>query len=333
MTRKYSKVIGCGGIGKGLIFHSVDNETLGRNESRLVTLSKAKDYCKLQLVFFYTAQLLSGNAKVYPIGAVGNDSIGDVLLNLMNRQGMVTDYIEKVNDYPTMLSVCLQYPEKEGCNISASNSAAGEVSPRYIRKTLGSIGVNEDSILVAVPEVRIESRVKFLREGKEKGAFCAASIPVSEAHEFEQAGVYELCDLIAVNQDEARAICGSGLSGEGLFIKTCEYLCNWNKDIQLVVTEGADGAWCGNSQFREYLKPYPANVVNTTGAGDAFLGATIGMISQGFPLIHSGREEFPYTATQVAAVCSGIAIGLEDSIPKSLDKEEVFSRLKQYIQA
>ena len=202
-----------------------------------------------------------------------------------------------------------------------------------LSKTLESIGVNEDSILVAVPEVRIDSRVTFLREGKEKGAFCAASIPVSEAHEFEQAGVYELCDLIAVNQDEARAICGSGLSGEGLFIKTCEYLCNWNKDIQLVVTEGADGAWCGNSQFREYLKPYPANVVNTTGAGDAFLGATIGMISQGFPLIHSGREEFPYTATQVAAVCSGIAIGLEDSIPKSLDKEEVFSRLKQYIQA
>ena len=55
MSLKYNKVLGIGGIGVGMLFHTDINETLGRSESRLVELSEAKDYCKLHIVFHYIA--------------------------------------------------------------------------------------------------------------------------------------------------------------------------------------------------------------------------------------------------------------------------------------
>lgn len=47
MNLKIKKVIGCGGIGKGLLFHSPNNETLGRSESRLVTIRTDCHYLRV----------------------------------------------------------------------------------------------------------------------------------------------------------------------------------------------------------------------------------------------------------------------------------------------
>ena len=129
MNLKIKKVIGCGGIGKGLLFHSPNNETLGRSESRLVTISNAKDYCKQQIVFYYIAELLKGKCEVIPVGAVGDDNIGTELVDIMLRQGMDVRYIKQISGTSTMLSICLQYPDKEGCNFTAQNNAAEYVKP------------------------------------------------------------------------------------------------------------------------------------------------------------------------------------------------------------
>ena len=97
MNLKIKKVVGCGGIGKGLLFHSPNNETLGRSESRLVTISNAKDYCKQQIVFYYITELLKGKCEVIPVGAVGDDNIGTELVDIMLRQGMDVRYIKQIS--------------------------------------------------------------------------------------------------------------------------------------------------------------------------------------------------------------------------------------------
>ena len=331
MNIKYNKIVGCGGIGKGLIFHTDKNSTLGRNESRLVELSQAKDYCKLQLVFFYIAQFLAGKEiSVIPVGAVGPDALGKELIDLMKHQGMDTAHIEISKNLPTMLSVCLQYPDKEGGNITAANSAAGEVTPEYVKEVLEKIQVDDKAILVAVPEVNLESRFTFLLEGKKRKAFCAASVPAAEADDFEKSEIYSCCDLISVNEEEARAMCGLDLSGKELFLETCKYLSRWNNNMLLCVTEGKKGAWCGDLTCAEHIAPYPCRVINTTGAGDAFLGSVIAMLAEGIPFIHSADDNnSDYTATGIASACSSMAIELGDSIPESLSFDDVLARYRQ----
>lgn len=331
MRAPYNKVIGCGGIGKGLLFHSQLNETLGRSESRLVQLSSARDYCKLQIVFYYIAMLLADKAAVYPIGAVGDDSVGEELVSLMKRQGMCTDYIVKNRELPTMMSICLQYPDKEGCNFTASNSAGGEVTPEWICRVVQEIGVDSRTMVVAVPEIRIESRVELMRLGKRMGGFCAISIPAGEAREFERENVYSDCDLVSVNEEEAGMMSSSVLAGESLARETLIYLQNWNRNVKLCMTMGAAGAWCGQGDRLEYVAPYPARTVNTTGAGDAFLGALVSGLALGMPFWGCGEEKKALcTAPELAAVCSGLAVESADSIPEEITKDYIVQQLAKH---
>ena len=133
----FSKVIGTGGIGTGLLFITEDDRTLGRNESRLVRQSKARDYCKQHIVLYYTSVLLKSHTPVYPIGSIGKDAWGDSLLREMKQYGINVDYVTQDDQLPTTISFCLQYPSKDGCNMTASNGASGGVTPQTIRTAYG----------------------------------------------------------------------------------------------------------------------------------------------------------------------------------------------------
>ncbi len=332
--KKINKVIGCGGVGKGLLFHSTVNETLGRSESRLVTLSPARDYCKQQIVFYYIAAFLKGKAEVFPIGAVGEDSLGEELIAQMKVQGMNVHCMKKIKGSPTMLSICLQYPDKEGCNFTAENSAAGEVTPEFIEAALEEIGIDENSCLIAVPEVRIESRICMLKKGKERGAVCVLSVPASEAEEFERSGIYSACDLVAVNEEEARAMTGNPESGRSLAKDLLEYLQKWNPGVAVCVTLGKMGAYCGKRDRIEFVPAFPAEAVNTTGAGDAFLGALVSGLVLGLPFL-KGYEDKQFgetklfSAPELASVCAGMAVEEEDSIAENVNLFSVCKKIEE----
>ncbi len=333
-TMEITKVVGCGGIGKGLLFISPVNETLGRSESRLVVQSDAKDYCKQQIVFYYISLFLKDKASVYPIGAVGNDSWGEEILRQMKKQGMHMDCVKKVAA-PTMLSICLQYPDKEGCNFTAQNSAAGEVSPEFIEDAMEKIGVDSHTCLVAIPEISVESRSHMLELGKRKGAICVLSVPAAEAKEFEKAGTYAFCDLIAVNEEEAKAMTGSEKTGKELTAELLSYLQNWQQDIRVCVTFGKKGACLGEGSKIEAVQAFPAKTVNTTGAGDAFLGTLVSGLILGLPFFKE-REDETFggnelrTAPELAALCAGLAVESEDSIPEHITVPYIRAMIKEH---
>ena len=208
---EFEKIVGTGGIGIGMLFHSDKMETLGRSESRSVTLSNAKDYCKQQIVFYYLSTFTNGTAQVFPIGFVGNDVQGRNIIAEMEREGMDVSYVGICPDEATMISICLQYPDKEGCNFTAVNNATIHVTAEYVQLCMEKIGIDKKTIVAAIPEVSIESRVAMLRLGKEKGGFNVLSVPVAEANEFLRLNIFTGCDLLAVNEEEGQAILGRNL--------------------------------------------------------------------------------------------------------------------------
>ena len=331
---KYNKIIGTGGIGKGILFLSDKMEILGRSESRLVTLSPAKDYCKQQIVFYYIAALLQQDASIYPIGFVGNDENGRAIKQEMQRQGMNVEYIGISKENPTTLSICIQYPDKETCNITAQNSASGEVTPQVIRETMHTIGIDSRTIACAVPEVSVDSRVEMLKAAKEEGAFCVLSIAAAEAEEFAQKEVYTYCDLLSVNQEEAQAIARSKEDTETLIYMLGERLRKENPDISIIMTCGKEGAYSWQNGKTEQIPVLPGNAVNTTGAGDAFIGGTIAGLAKGLPLQKGvsdkkfGESELR-TAVEVGTLCAGMAVECEDSIALSVTKNTLLSFIKE----
>lgn len=330
---KYNKIVGTGGIGVGMLFHSEAMETLGRSESRMVVLSDAKDFCKQHIVFYYVSVLVKNFSEVFPIGFVGNDVNGRNLLAEMQREGMNTRYVGMCQDKPTMLSICLQYPDKEGCNFTAKNNASAYVTPEYVGDCLNQIEINDKTIMAVIPEVSPESRIEMLKKGRKCRSYNVLSVPAAEARLF--ADVFPLVDLLAVNEEEAQAILQYDLRGEALAAALYRQLSKENPTIQLIVTCGRSGAYSAAGENVEFIPPLPGKAINTTGAGDAFLGGTIAGIASGLPL-QKGRSDQYFGATalesaaELGALCAGMAVETEDSIAFDVTPDTIRSRVSAY---
>lgn len=327
--RNIRQIIGTGGIGKGLFFLSHENEALGHNESRMAELSDAKDYCKLHIVFHYLSSLLAPKVEVIPIGKVGRDENGALCKEQMKSAGMNTDWIEESNEHPTMLSICIQYPDKSGCNITSDNSACQEVDSQYILKTVKELKVDEDTVVVALPEVPLDSRIELLNYGKEQGAFCVASCGTAEIKEFVRLEGPGKCDLIALNQEETAALAGmeavtdldEAKAAANKILKEYPHLYLW-------LTVGARGSLLASN---EKMIPYPTlpeiKVKNTGGAGDASLAGLLTGYCLGLPFWEEQSDtRTGYTAGELAVLLAGMSVESVDSINLEINWEKVEDR-------
>ena len=273
-----NKVFGTGGIGTGIFFNLEGNRTMGREETRLGFLTDNKDYCKAHIILHYIS-MLTENIDVYAIGMVGNDEHGNKLITEMESAGIDTRYIEKTNEAPTMLAICYQYPDGAGGNITPSNSACNLVTPEYIKQCTKKIDKN--SLVLAAPEVSLESRIELLKIGKNKDAFTVSSFLAEEALEFEQAGGFDLSDMISINATETEAVSNLGQDS------AAEKILKHNPNIILIMTSGSKDIRLYHNNTCVQIPCIKEKVVSTAGAGDALLGGTIAALIKGDDIIQA----------------------------------------------
>jgi len=253
----YTRVIGTGGIGSGMFFKLEGNHTLGRNESRSGDILPFKDYCKLHIISHYIAVLLGsktdGSFQVIPIGKVGNDETGRRMYEEMKQSGMVMEYVRTIQDESTLFSVCFQYPDSTGGNITTASSASSKVLPEDIDNFFKDLGKQtEKELILAAPEVPVATRIKLLEYGRLRGSYNTASLLSGEVSEFGQLNGFKLIDLLAVNIDEACSIAGisdQSIETEIIIQKTLKVLYGVNPDMTVIITAGPKGSYCCQKNF------------------------------------------------------------------------------------
>lgn len=119
--------------------------------------------------------------------------------------------------------------------------------------------------------------------------------------------------------------------GKTLAEAALRYVQKWKADMLLCVTVGKAGAYCGQGEKLEFVMPYPAETVNTTGAGDAFFGAMLSGLALGLPFFGNENEgqKRCHSAPQLAAVCAGLAVESPDSIPEEITKAYILGKLEE----
>lgn len=288
----YTNIIGTGGIGSGIFFSLAGDHTLGRNESRAATLQPYRDFCKQHIILHYITVLLGaspgGPFRVFPIGAVGNDETGKKLLQEMEQTGMDIQHIHISEVHSTLFSVCFQYPDKSGGNITTDNSASGSVSPEYIDRFFASFdGPGKRELILAAPEVPVEARIKLLQYGRKRNSFNVAAVLSAEAEQFRRMRGFEMTDLLSVNMDEARSIAkirDENTPGKTVVNACVESLLSVNPRIAVLITDGKNGSYCYAGDSLEQIPAFKTTAVSTAGAGDAFLAGTIAGLCCGLPL-------------------------------------------------
>jgi len=290
----YQRVLGIGGVGTGIFFSLEGNDTLGRSESRPGQLLDVRDYCKLHIVSHYIAKLLSARPSgspfhVVPIAKVGNDAAGRDMLRAMREVGMDTHFVQSISGQPTLFSVCFQYPDGTGGNITTSNSAAAALCDHDLAAPMKL--ARSGSIALCLPEVPMRVRERFLVLAKAAGAFCAASFVSSELRHVRDSGMIKTLDLLAVNENEAAELIGCPITfadPQSLVDRCLSFLRDSCPSLQLVVTGGAGGAYAFASRVFNYCAAPNVEVVSTAGAGDALLGALIAAVAAGIPVTKAG---------------------------------------------
>jgi sugar/nucleoside kinase (ribokinase family) len=311
----FKGIIGTGGIGSGKFFVLNGDHTLGREESRSGHFLDINDYCKQHIILHYIKVLLGRYFEVIPVGKVGNDDIGQVLINEMHENGFEMKWIGKEPQVSTLFSFCFYYPDGSGGNLTIDNSASSKVDAGYIENAIPEIKkLGQKGIIMAAPEVPFASRKRLIELGKDYGLFCSASFTTGEMDEVLNSDIIDKIDLLAINSEEAAAI--AGIKGDPTDVFTAmnlalRKLSVRNKSIMVSVTAGKDGSWCWDGAN---LKRFPAvkvNPVSTAGAGDAFFSGIISGLALGLPL---------FEAQQLATLVAGLSVCSPHTINKDINR-------------
>lgn len=320
---RFDHIIGTGGIGSGIFFALYGHHTLGRNESRMAALLPYRDFCKQHIILHYVAVLLGarpgGDFRVFPIGKVGDDETGAALVRRMQEAGMDTAHVGTSGN-STLFSVCYQYPDHTGGNITTGNSASSEVTEeeinRFFRESDPGAG---REIVLAAPEVPVPTRIKLLEYGRQRGSFNVASVLSSETAAFRQLRGFELADLLALNIDEAGSIANTGhpsASGGDIAAACVKVLTQINPGISLLVTDGGNGSYCYTGNRLTFTPALNVPVKSTAGAGDTFLAGVLAGLCCGLPLPG---------AVELGTLLAALAVTSHDTIHPDADARTLYA--------
>ncbi len=241
----FRRLVGVGGIGTGMFLAVEGDTTIGRTESRPGHLLDVRDYCKLHTVTHHVAVLLGARPDgdpfhVVPIGVVGDDEAGARMRAEMRSAGMDVSRVRTLRERPTLFSVCFQYPDGDGGNVTTADSAASALAVADVDAAGGLL--DGRTIALAQPEVPLEPRRRLLELAGERGALRAASFQSLELDDARAEGLFGLLDLVALNAHEASAIAGAELDLErpDAFLDACAAAF---PAATVVVTAGAAGAF------------------------------------------------------------------------------------------
>ena len=117
--------------------------------------------------------------------------------------------------------------------------------------------------------------------------------------------------VLFVNQLE-----GEELTGSNHAERIAGHLLNHYPDMTVVVTRGADGAYCGSAQAAIAVEGIAVRPVDTTGAGDTF----IGYFMAGF--MKSGSAETALALANCAAAVCVTRAGAAASIPYAAELDD-----------
>lgn len=248
-------------------------------------------------------------ARVTMLGRVGEDAFGTGLVRNLRDNGVDTTHIEAVPDVPTGSAFITVTPDGENA-IVVSPGANRSFGPEVVERAAEDL--RAVSVLVAQLEVdagAVEHAASMVTEAR--GRFLLNFAPPREVPE----GLLGLADPLVVNEHEARFLLGGDAGDPEALIEGLLGL----GPRSVVITLGAEGALLVTEGSSRRFGAPKVEAVDTTGAGDAFVGALAARLAAGSPL----EEAVPY-----AVLAGAVAVtreGAQGSLPTPEELERFSS--------
>jgi sugar/nucleoside kinase (ribokinase family) len=234
-------------------------------------------------------------AEVRSAGAVGSDPVGDMLLSLLERDGVDTSLLLRRGDVQTSASVLPIRPtgERPAFHVIGANSTYGvDDAPWDAIEECTHLHIGGPEFMGG------EAAAQILSRARAAGAVTSADILApGEPGLLDWIGpaLPEL-DYLLPNDEQVLAF-----TGETDLVAGCRALVERGVSC-VVATRGAEGALIVDAGADEAVPAFEVNVVDTTGCGDAFSAGFL----RGLSLGRSRRDAALMGCATAAQVAQGL---------------------------
>lgn len=246
--------------------------------------------------------------KVTFISRVGNDPFGDMALAAYEAAGVKANVMRM--DGVSTGAAFIFVNEDNGDNaIIVAPGAAGLIGREDVDANRAEI--EGAAIFMTQLEQPIEAAIHGLTIAKEAGVTTVFNPAPAQALPDD---IYPLCDFIVPNEVEAAGIVGHDVDTDEQAVKAADTLLKRGAK-GVVITLGGRGALYHTAGHSEFVPAFSVGkVIDTTGAGDAFLGGFATAIAEGQAAID---------AVRFGAATAGIAVTRPGTAPAMPERGEI----------
>ncbi|MER9855947.1 MULTISPECIES: ribokinase [unclassified Mesorhizobium] len=217
------------------------------------------------------------------LAGVGIDKFGDEALQLWRAEGVDCSAVRQMAETPTMAGIIILDAEGENRIITdpGANARLTATDVDTFAATWKSPG-----ILLTQLEIPAETAARALTIGKARGLTTILNPAPARALPKE---IFANVDILTPNQSEARILLGLDADDRQADADLAARLRGLGVE-HVVMTLGTDGALIAGPDGQTKIASYPVDVVDTTGAGDAFNGALAAGLASGLTLADAVRR-------------------------------------------
>lgn len=218
-------------------------------------------------------------ARAELVARLGDDAMGESRLSQLADGGVDVSHVRRTAGTATGLAFITLTPDGENSIIVAPGANA-ELSPADIDDAAPLL--EGEAVLLAQLEVPLATVERAAQRAGRQVQFVLNCSPFRSLPPELLARV----DVLVVNELEAAALAGRPVSSLAEARDAGRALVKLGPK-SAVITLGAAGSMVVDSGATEHVPAPPAQVVDTTGAGDAFAGALAARLAAGYGLIEA----------------------------------------------
>jgi ribokinase len=234
-------------------------------------------------------------ADVFMVARVGSDLFGPATIENFRKQGIDATYVKQVQGVSS--GVAPIFVEPSGQNrILVVKGANDEIKPVDV-DAAGDMLRSVDCIVLQF-EIPVETVYYTIAFARKHGIRCILNPAPAQA--VDMAALKEL-DYFVPNEHEAETITGAP-------VKTVDDAKNCAAKLlaggvrRVIITLGVNGALRAGQEGSEHVVAFPVNCIDSTGAGDAFIGSFAVFLGEGIAEKEAVRRANLYAALSTTGV-------------------------------
>ena len=234
-------------------------------------------------------------AEVFMVARVGGDLFGPATIENFKKQGIDPTHVKQLQGVSS--GVAPIFVEPSGQNrilvVKGANDRLMPADVEAAADTLKSV-----DCMVLQFEIPLETVYYSVRFAREKGIRCIVNPAPAQPVDLK---ALDGLDYFVPNESETETITGMPVRNLDDAKKCAEKLLTEGMK-RVIITLGASGSLLASRDAMEHVAPFQVKSIDSTGAGDAFIGSFAVFLGEGLPEREAVRRANLYAGLSTTGV-------------------------------